>query len=75
MVSRGTVIDIFYCREEAASTLARSGAIRRSPTPRWHLVHCYLPTTTPCAQWHVESANGLMDLMMLADNVFQLTAA
>jgi len=29
----------------------------------------------PHAKWHVESANGLMDLMMLADNVFKLTAA
>jgi hypothetical protein len=28
----------------------------------------------PHAKWHVESANGLMDLMMLADNVFKLTA-
>jgi len=27
----------------------------------------------PHAKWHVESANGLMDLMMLADNVFKLT--
>jgi len=28
----------------------------------------------PHSKWHVESANGLMDLMMLADNVFKLTA-
>jgi len=28
----------------------------------------------PHAKWHVESANGLMDLMMLADNVLKLTA-
>jgi len=28
----------------------------------------------PHAKWHVESANGLMDLMLLADNVFKLTA-
>jgi len=28
----------------------------------------------PHAKWHVESANGLMDLMLLADHVFMLTA-
>jgi len=27
----------------------------------------------PHSKWHVESANGLMDLMMLADNIFRLT--
>merc|ERR1719348_1692696 len=27
----------------------------------------------PHSKWHVESANGLMDLMMLADNVYRLT--
>jgi len=28
----------------------------------------------PHSKWHVESANGLMDLMMLADSVFRLTS-
>jgi len=27
----------------------------------------------PHSKWHVESANGLMDLMMLADNIYRLT--
>merc|ERR1711942_237642 len=27
----------------------------------------------PHSKWHVESANGLMDLMMLSDNMFRLT--
>jgi len=27
----------------------------------------------PHSKWHVESANGLMDLMMLADSIFKLT--
>jgi len=27
----------------------------------------------PHSKWHVESANGLMDLMLLADNVYKLT--
>jgi len=28
----------------------------------------------PHSKWHVQSSNGLMDLMLLADNVFKLTA-
>merc|ERR1711971_415681 len=28
----------------------------------------------PHSKWHTESANGLMDLMMLADSVFKITA-
>ena len=28
----------------------------------------------PHSKWHVESANGLMDLMFLADNIYRLTA-
>ena len=27
----------------------------------------------PHSKWHVESANGLMDLMMLADSVYRIT--
>jgi len=27
----------------------------------------------PHSKWHVESANGLMDLMMLSDEIFRLT--
>ena len=27
----------------------------------------------PHSKWHVESANGLMDLMMLADSVYRMT--
>ena len=27
----------------------------------------------PHSKWHVESANGLMDLMLLADSVYKMT--
>ena len=62
----------------ASGNLARKSILllntAEGDVKRWKLKSMSRKCNRCIPQWHVESANGLMDLMLLADNVFKLTA-